>query len=184
VFHASRLKKGLLRLSNKVTVTNINDLQKEKDKQTILLSDTKDKIITEKCRVLEAHHLVEDCPTVDLWYHDAQLLVPNTPVQDKPSGQHHDPSVLNPKLKHMEINYTFHMSEQCHLSRTCTITKGRYKFGNLEVFCLDDNQTSQTGQWIIIPTNLEHEYIDTLYNLHLKISDSRNKFLNKLFQWF
>jgi hypothetical protein len=184
VFHASRLKKGFLRLSNKVIITNINDLQKEKDKQSKLLSETKDKISTEKCRDLESHHLVEGSPADDLWYHDAQFLVHNTPFQDKPTGQHLAFSDLNPKLRHMDINYTFHMSEQCHLSRTCTITKSRYKFGNLEVFCHNDNQTNKSGQWILIPTSLEHEYINTLRNLHLKISGSRNKFLNNLFQWF
>jgi hypothetical protein len=184
VFHASRLKKGFLRLPNQATITNMNDLQKEKEKQAKLLSDGKDKITTDKCAVPRTHHLVDCTLTADLWYHDAQFLVSRTSFQDKPSEQHHYLSLLHPELWQVDIDFTFHMSEESHHNETCTVTKGSYKFGNLEVFCLYNSQTCKTGQWITIPHSLETDYNATMYNLHLNTSGSRNKFISKMFLWF
>jgi hypothetical protein len=184
IFHLSRLKKGLLRLSNDVTVNNINDLNKEQDKQKEMITKHISKLSTEKCRATSAHQFATHSPNADLWYHDAKLLVQDTVFQVKPTDQHLDLADLNTELKHMEINYTFHMSEQCQHVGTCNISKGRYKYGVLEVFCLPDKLTCSSGLWISIPNHLELDYLDTLRNLHIIISGSKDKYINKLFHWF
>jgi hypothetical protein len=148
-----------------------------------LLCDGKNKIITEKCTVPRTHHLVECNLTDDLWYHDAQFLVSCTSYQDKLSEQHHNISVLHSELRYVD-DYEFHRCDDDQLSETCTVTKGRYKFGNLEIFCLYNRETCSTGQWIPIPHSLENDYIDMMYNLHIKISGSRDKFVKQLFLLF
>ena len=184
IFHLSRLKKGLLRLSNDITVDNINDLNKEKDKQRNILSENISKLSTEKCRATSAHQFAIPCSTTDIWYCDATLLVQDTVFQVKPTDQHLDLADLNIKQTHTEIKYTFHMSEPNQTVGTCHISKGRYKYGVLEVFCLPDSVTFSSGQWISIPNHLELDYLDTLRNLQINISGSKSKYINNLFHWF
>ncbi len=51
-----------------------------------------------------------------------------------------------------------------------TLTKGRYKFGNLQIYCYESNASPSSGCWTSIPGQLEVDYIASMGKLNISIT--------------
>ncbi len=60
-------------------------------------------------------------------------------------------------------------------SNSFTVSKSRFKFGNLQIFCYYRDASPSTGLWEIIPRWLEDDIITRILGLKIKITGSRYK---------
>ncbi len=65
-----------------------------------------------------------------------------------------------------------------------TVSKCRFKFGNLQIFCYFINDKPAQGLWETIPHHVENDYIESMSGLKIKITGSRNKYISQLFTYF
>ncbi len=70
------------------------------------------------------------------------------------------------------------------LCSSYTVSKCRFKFGNLQIFCYFSNDKPTQGLWETIPCHLENDYIESMLELKIKITGSRNKYISQLFTYF
>ncbi len=83
------------------------------------------------------------------------------------------------------LTYTvFSPDEQLQGScNSFTVSKCRFKFGNLPIFCYYSNDKPLTGLWKTIPPRLEDDFITTMSALKFRITCSRQKYVSKHFEY-
>ncbi len=70
------------------------------------------------------------------------------------------------------------------LCNSYTVSKCRFKFGNLQIFCYFSNDKPTHGLWETIPCHVTNDYIESMLGLKIKITGSRNKYISQLFTYF
>ncbi len=68
----------------------------------------------------------------------------------------------------------------CH---SFTVSKCRFKFGNLQIFCYYSNEKLLTGLWETIPRCLEDDFIASISAMKLCITSSQEKYVSKHFEY-
>ncbi len=194
MFHVSHLKSGLLRLLNGKLVKNINDYRLQKIQ---LKSDTTDKkdqdtaVTSQICVKTVGYHSakynnhtssVSDTQT--MWClstntllscflnKNDNLLSHYHVCQDTPSSP--DTMSENIFLPNESV------AESCY---SFTLTKGRYKFGNLQIYFYENNTSPSSGCWTTIPHQLEVDYIASIGKLKIRITGSIHKYVSSLFRY-
>ncbi len=65
-----------------------------------------------------------------------------------------------------------------------TVTKYCLKFGNLQIFWYMSNGKPSDGLWDTIPRHYENDILESMKELNIKITVSRNKYISQLFTYF
>ncbi len=64
-----------------------------------------------------------------------------------------------------------------------TLTKGWYKFGNLQIYYYESNANPSSGCWTTIPHQLEVVYIASIGQLNISITGFRHKYVSSLIRY-
>ncbi len=194
MFHISCLKSGLLRLPNRKSVNNINDYILQ---MIQLKSDMTDKI--------DQDTAVTSQPCVkSVGYHSANYNNHTSSISDTQTMWCLSPNTLLSCFSNKNDNLLSHyhvcqdtlsspdtMSENIFspnesLEESCdsfTFTKGRYKFGKLQIYCYESNTSPSSGCWTTIPHPLEVDYVASIGQLNISITGSRHKYVSSLFRY-
>ncbi len=89
-----------------------------------------------------------------------------------------------PTSTYAVTNAVFSPVEQLHRSsHSFTVSKCRFKFGNLQIFCYYNNEKPLTSLWETIPHCLKDDFIANISAKKLRINGSREKCFSRLFEY-
>ncbi len=190
-FHLLRLKWGLLRLPNGKSVRNINGYKLE-----MIQLCHKDVIQPETClpdssqtSVKTVHtndpsHISHDTDTSHIWC-QSPTIFQTTTLDSKTDLLHLYHAHASMSTSTDALTYTvFSPVEQ--LQRSChsfTVSKCRFKFGNLQIFCYYSNENPLIGLKETIPRRLEDDFIASTSTMKLRITGFRDKYVSKPFEY-
>ncbi len=194
MFHVSGLKMGLLRLPNGKSVININDYKLEmiwlRNKDIPQPTpDVHDSSQTSVKTVLHVHideftTTCQDTDTSNIWCQSPSIFQ-NT-ILDRRNDLLHLYQAHNSIITFTDALKDTVFSPNGTLQGSCnsfTVSKCRFKFGNLQNFCYYSDAILSTGLWEIIPHHLEDDLITSILVLKLKITSSRQKYISQLFEY-
>ncbi len=157
-FHVSRLKRGLLRLSNSKSVRNINDYKLEMIRlrhKDVVQPETRapDNTQTSVKTVLHIHsndpsHISYDTDTPHIWYQSPSIF--QTTTLDRKTDLLHLYHAHASMLSSIDALTDTVFSPVEQLQGPCTsfkVSKCRFKFGNLQIFCYYSNEKPLIRLW-------------------------------------
>ncbi len=194
MFHVSRLKWGLLRLPNGKSVKNINDykLAMVKLRNTTTPTQSTDAPHTSQTSVksvlhLQLDHKSDTCDTSDTHSATCQpaSIFQTTSMYKQNdlllSYHTHDTMVPHTDTLHDTVFVPVdQLQESCH---SFTVSKCRFKFSNLQIYCFYSNAQQSSGIWETIQRLLEKDFITSMLNLKIQITGSRQKYVSHLFKY-
>ncbi len=88
--------------------------------------------------------------------------------------------VLQPVTPVTDNSPVEQLQGSCH---SFTVSKCRFKFGNLQIFCYYSHEKPLTGLWETIPRRLEDDFIASISAMKLCITGSQEKYVSKPFEY-
>ncbi len=177
----SHLKRGLLRLPNGKSVSNINDYKLEMIQlwqQHGVQSVTPGPDISQTSVKTVLYHISHDTDPSHIWCQSPTsasktdlLHLYNAHASMSTSTDAFTDTVFSPVEQ---------LQGSCH---SLTVSKCRFKFGNLHIFCYYSNEKPLTGLWETIPRRLEDDFIASISVMKLCITGSRKKYVSKHFEY-
>ncbi len=193
MFHVSHLKRGLLRHPNGKSVKNINDYKLEmiKLRNTTTPTQSREVPVPSQTSVKSVFHLAEDhksdtCDTGDTHSVTCQpasiFKTTSMSKQNDLLHSYHTPDTMVPQAVTLH-NTVFapmeQLQESCH---SLKVSKCRFKFGNLLIYCFYSNAQQSTCIWETIPRLLEENIITNILKLKINVTGSRQKYVSHLFK--
>ncbi len=194
MFHVSHLKRSLLWLPNGKSVKNITDYKLEMIKLRNTTTQTQSREVpgTSQTSVKSVFHLQEDhksdtCDTSDTsrghWQSASIFQTTSMYKQNDLLLSYHTPNTMelhNNTLHDTVFTTVEQLQESCH---SFTVSKCRFTFGNLQIYCFYINAQQSTGIWETILRLLEKDFITSMLNLKINITGSRQKYVSHLFKY-
>ncbi len=133
----------------------------------------------------EYNYTCQDTDTSDIWCQSPSIFQ-NT-VLDRGNDllnlyhEHNSVITSTDALKDTVFSPDESLQGSCN---SFTVSKCRYKFGNLQIFCYYSDISQSTGLWKTIPRRLEDDLIlASISALKLKITGSRQKCVSQIFEY-
>ncbi len=194
MFHVSRLKRGLLKLPNGKYVRNISDYKLEMIRlrnNHVVQPETPapNRSQTSVKTVLHVHsndplHITHDTDTSNIWCQSPSIFQITTLDRktDLLHLYHANASMLTSTDALADI--VFSPNEQLQWSCiSFTVSKCKFKFGNLQICCYYRIDKPLSGLWETIPLHLEDDFITSISALKLHITGSQQKYVTKHFEY-
>ncbi len=193
-FHMSCLKRGLLRLPNGKSVNNINVyklemicLRQQHVVQTVThLTDNSQTLVktllyTHKNDLSPISH---DTDTSHIWFQSPTISQTPTSASKTDLLHLYHAHASMPTSTDAITDTVFSPVEQLQVScHSFTVSKCRFKFGNLQIFCYYSHVKPLTALWVAIPHRLEDDFIASISAIKLCITGSREKYVSKHFEY-
>ncbi len=191
-FHLSHLKQGLLSLPNGKSVNNINDYKLEMTRlrqQHVVqpVTPVTDSSQTLVKTVLYTHkndlsHIRHETDPCHIWCQSPTIFQTPTSASKTDLLHLYHAHASMPTSIDAFTDTVFSPVEQLQgLCYSFTVSKCRFKFGNLQIFCYYSNEKPLTGLWETIPRHLEDDFITRISAMKLCINSSRREICLKTF---
>ena len=158
--------------------------------------ETKDTYITTPYHVFDTSKVLSGTELSQSDIDDSLMVHSNWPVADNVSStpcmferQYTHQSVPNNSRlvlrnkdndKFAIIHHSVSDTEDTNVN-DCILTKGRYKYGNLQLYTVLSNETQNQGVWQTVPKDLETGFIKRLKMFRVPVTGSKLKYCTKLF---